>query len=486
MTEASTKLYAGLDLHANNTYCAVINHAGQPLFQQRLKNELPTIVQALQPYQPQLQAVAVESTFNWYWLVDGLQAAQFPVQLANPAKIQQYSGLKRTGDQSDALWLAEMLRLGILPTGYIYPHEQRAVRDMARRRMLVVQQATRTLLSLQSMVTRHTGQTVRGRGLEDWTLVELQEAFPAVASQETAAALLELLHEQRRIEQTLAKNVVARVKLDGAWERLLSLPGVGNILGRDDHAGDRADRALCQRGRLRLVLSSGGQPLRQQRHEEGREQPQERQQVSGVGVRGSGQLRGALQCEGASVAGAQDGADIARRGREGAGVQAGQSRVLRVARRCGVQRAEDVWIEIAAATASPSWGWFTTNGCDWERSPSSAVSRTEGPLFCLLREPTRVGRSERRRASQRIVRPNEWTRNGTEAFLAPGVYGVGRDASRTVSASRTRWVTAQNRTEEARRGRESAVGRTVKPSRKGRARKASVRELFVLIGTFYG
>jgi len=231
MIEASSKLYAGLDLHSNNTFCAVINQTGEAVFQKRLPNDLPSIAQALQPYQVPLQAVAVESTFNWYWLVDGLQAAGFPMQLANPAKIQQYSGLKRTGDPSDALWLAEMLRLGILPTGYIYPKEQRATRDMARRRMLVVQQATRTLLSLQSMVTRHTGQTVRGRGLEDLTLAEIREAFPAVASQETAAALLELLHEQRRIEQTLAKNVVARVKLDGAWKRLLSLPGVGNILG---------------------------------------------------------------------------------------------------------------------------------------------------------------------------------------------------------------------------------------------------------------
>ncbi len=230
-TEASVKLYAGLDLHASNTFCAVINQAGQSVFQQRLRNELPTIVQALQPYQPQLQAVTVESTFNWYWLVDGLQATGFPVRLANPAKIQQSSGLKRTDDQSDACWLAEMLRLGILPTGYIYPKEQRAVRDMARRRMLVVQQATRTLLSLPSMVTRHTGQTVRGRGLEDWTLVELREAFPEAAAQETAAALLELLREQRRIQQALEKNVLARAKLAGVWERLLSLPGVGHILG---------------------------------------------------------------------------------------------------------------------------------------------------------------------------------------------------------------------------------------------------------------
>jgi hypothetical protein len=84
-TEASTKLYAGLDLHANNTFCAVINPAGQPIFQQRLRNELAVICHALQPYQPQLQAVAVESTFNWYWLVDGLQAAHLPVQLAKAA-----------------------------------------------------------------------------------------------------------------------------------------------------------------------------------------------------------------------------------------------------------------------------------------------------------------------------------------------------------------------------------------------------------------
>jgi transposase len=230
-TEAVTKFYAGLDLHANNTFCTVINHAGQAVFQKRLANDLPMITQALRPFQPQLHAVAVESTFNWYWLVDGLQAAQFPVQLANPAKIQQYSGLKRTGDSSDALWLAEMLRLGILPTGYIYPKQQRAVRDMARRRMLVVQQATCLLLSLQSMVTRHTGLTVPGRGVEDWTLVELRGAFPEAADRETAEALLELLREQRRVQRALEKKLLAQVKLEGAWERLLSLPGVGNILG---------------------------------------------------------------------------------------------------------------------------------------------------------------------------------------------------------------------------------------------------------------
>jgi hypothetical protein len=33
-----------------------------------------------------LLGVVVESTYNWYWLVDGLKAAGFEVKLANPVR----------------------------------------------------------------------------------------------------------------------------------------------------------------------------------------------------------------------------------------------------------------------------------------------------------------------------------------------------------------------------------------------------------------
>jgi transposase len=174
----------------------------------------------------------VESTYNWYWLVDGLQAADYPVRLANPAKMQQYSGLKRTDDQSDALWIAEMLRLGILPEGYIYPKAERPVRDMLRRRMLVVRQATQTLLSLQSMVTRHTGQSVSAAKLQDWTLKEVRDTFVDAYSQPRhPMSGLELLGEQRRIQHSLEKQVLAVAKPTGPFQRLLTIPGIGNILG---------------------------------------------------------------------------------------------------------------------------------------------------------------------------------------------------------------------------------------------------------------
>ena len=72
----------------------------------------------------------VESTDNWYWLVDGLLEAGYGVHLANPAAMQPYNGLKYTDDRSDARWLAHVLRLGVLPEGDISPKAERAVRDI--------------------------------------------------------------------------------------------------------------------------------------------------------------------------------------------------------------------------------------------------------------------------------------------------------------------------------------------------------------------
>jgi len=110
----------------------------------------------LEPYREQLQGVVVESTFNWYWLVDGLEDAGFNVTLANPAAMKQYEGLKFTDDKRDAVWLANSLRLGLLEhaQGYIYPREQRQVRDMLRKLVQLVQQRTAHILSIHEAGVR--------------------------------------------------------------------------------------------------------------------------------------------------------------------------------------------------------------------------------------------------------------------------------------------------------------------------------------------
>ena len=126
------ELYAGIDLHSNNSVVCVLDEQDRTVFAKRPPNDLASIVDVLQACAGAMHGVAVESTYNWYWLVDGLQDAGFDVQLVNTAAVKQYNGLKYSGDFSDARHLAHLMRLGILPTGYIYlyPREGRDVRDL--------------------------------------------------------------------------------------------------------------------------------------------------------------------------------------------------------------------------------------------------------------------------------------------------------------------------------------------------------------------
>ena len=135
-------LYGGIDLHSNNDMISIIDAQDHLVCEKRLPNNLQSIQAHLDPYRSRLDGLVVESTYNWYWLVDGLAEHGYDVLLANTAAIQQYSGINYTNDASDARYLAQLLRLGILPEGYIYPPEQRSIRDLFRRRLLLVCQRT--------------------------------------------------------------------------------------------------------------------------------------------------------------------------------------------------------------------------------------------------------------------------------------------------------------------------------------------------------
>ncbi len=106
-------LFCGSDLHSNNSVVVVTDDADKVLYSKHLPYNLADICGALSPYLKELYGVVVESTFNWYWLVDGLIEAGHSVHLANTVAIKQYDGLKYRGDESDARHLAHILRLGL-------------------------------------------------------------------------------------------------------------------------------------------------------------------------------------------------------------------------------------------------------------------------------------------------------------------------------------------------------------------------------------
>ena len=231
MKRPKEKLIAGLDLHSNNVMIGVINQDGKRVTHRKLDCDLDAIVEFLQPLKPQLQSMAVESTFNWYWLVDGLRARGYPIDLANPAKIEQYSGLKHVNDTDDAFHLADLQRLNILPQGHVYDPELRPVRDLFRRRTKLVHQRTGLLLSFKSLYARTTGQALSLSEAKSLEPKEASKLYEHPANQLIAQVQAEHIGALDKSIARLEKAVLACAREIPIYEKLLSLPGVGRILG---------------------------------------------------------------------------------------------------------------------------------------------------------------------------------------------------------------------------------------------------------------
>jgi transposase len=222
------KLYGAIDLHSNNNVTVLIDEQDQVVYQKRLANDLPLMTQQLSGYRDWLQGIVVESTYNWYWLVDGLMDQGHRIHLANTAAIQQYEGLKYTDDQSDARWLAHLLRLGVLPEGYIYPKQERAVRDLLRKRL--VRQRTANLLSIENLFSRNTASSMSANRIKRLDSQQVEELVPNTDLALAIKANLSMLHCADEQIDTLEKTVTDRVKLKPEFRFLKTVPGIGPIL----------------------------------------------------------------------------------------------------------------------------------------------------------------------------------------------------------------------------------------------------------------
>ncbi len=249
-------LYCGIDLHASNSYVVVLDEADRVVVGQRLPNELVRIEAELAPHREELVGVAVESTFNWYWLVEGLMEAGYRLQLVNTTAVQQYSGLKFRDDRHDARWLAHLLRLGLLPTGYIYPRQDRAVRDLLRKRAHLVRQRTANYLSLHNLWIRNTGQRLRGNRLKGLGMGEIRGAIAGEERRLAMASTLAVLSVLEGQIDRLERAVLKRARRHESFERLLGICGVGKILamtilyetgdiGRFARVGDYVSYCRC-------------------------------------------------------------------------------------------------------------------------------------------------------------------------------------------------------------------------------------------------
>jgi transposase len=223
--------YCGIDLSARDCSLCVIDDQQVIVLEQKLPNDLGRIRQALEPYNNDAPLpVVVESTFNWYWLVDGLQSLGFDVCLAHTLGLQMITGAKVKTDRRDAYTLAKLLRVGVIPKAYIYPAETRPVRDLLRRRLQLVRRRAQEYSGLRHLLLRegileHSRNQIKEVEEEDLARWFEHPFVKLHASQE-----LERIRLDGEQLDELEAQILRQAKAQPAFKRLQSLPGVGVIL----------------------------------------------------------------------------------------------------------------------------------------------------------------------------------------------------------------------------------------------------------------
>lgn len=223
------RFYGGIDLGARFSQICVIDERIKVLVQKKVRNEWESISFLLDPFRENLKLV-VESTFNWYWLVDRLLDANYDICLAHSLGLAMISKAKVKTDKRDAFALAKLLKAEVIPKSYIYPKETRSVRDLLRRRLKLVNKRAeeygfinRSLLCLGLL--DHNRKDVQKLKREDFESLQMDPM-----------CMLHFTFQLERIElyskqiKELEDKILSEVKDNTEFKLLLTLPGIGNIL----------------------------------------------------------------------------------------------------------------------------------------------------------------------------------------------------------------------------------------------------------------
>lgn len=229
------KMYVGIDLHSNNNHVAILDERLESVFCRRLRNNLVEVLAHLEPYRSDIASIAVESTYNWYWLVDGLMVAGYDLRLVNTTKASDYHGMKYTDDRHDARWIARLMALGILPEGFIMPPDQRAVRDLLRKRSFMVRKLAAFINSLKCTFTRSTGLPITTDEIRRWTPEAVRDLIDDRTVAESIAVMLPVIRSMTSQIDAVERSVCNRVKETKVHQLLRTVPGLGPVLAMTIH-----------------------------------------------------------------------------------------------------------------------------------------------------------------------------------------------------------------------------------------------------------
>ena len=224
--------FCGIDLGAKRSQVCIIDNDQKVLVNRKVANDIEVIHRLIRPHGR--VPTVIESTFNWYWIVDGLQNRQVPVTLAHSLKLAAISSAKVKTDKRDALVLAQLLRANMIPTSYIYPAEQRPLRDLLRQRWDAVALRADEYRKMRGRLYREGITTVGSNEVRLMGAEEVHELIEHPLIRRQMMANIERVELLTRQIATFEKDLLAQVKMQTPLRQhflnLKTIPGIGDIL----------------------------------------------------------------------------------------------------------------------------------------------------------------------------------------------------------------------------------------------------------------
>ena len=268
MNTITPSRYVGIDLGAKRCQVSIIDADGNDLVNASVPSQIERIAAVMQHHAALPAPVAIEATFAWYWLADGLQDRNCDVHLVHAARCAAITTAKVKTDRRDAQTLAQLLRVGMLPEAYLYPRERRGLRDLARKRNAIVERHSGALRQLRCLLYREGHCDHNLEEAKDLDLADLPRYFPDPMVQYQAGAVIAELESLNAIRKSIEEELLTTVEEQPEHRLLRSIPGIGNILALviateiNDIKRFRSSQGFCSYCRVAPGIAQSGASVR--------------------------------------------------------------------------------------------------------------------------------------------------------------------------------------------------------------------------------
>jgi transposase len=219
----------GIDLHRRRSVIVRMDQAGKRLGTKRIDND-PMALAAEMTNAGEHPQVVLEATYGWYWAADVLQDVGAQVHLAHPLGVKGFAYRRVKNDVRDAADLADLLRMGRLPEGWIAPPAIRELREIVRHRAKLVAWRSALKASVHAVLAKqglHPHVTdLFGAGGRQW----LSNAPLDAAYRLRVNALLRLIDGLDFEITAVAGPLRAALADHAGFDAVQKVPGVGPVL----------------------------------------------------------------------------------------------------------------------------------------------------------------------------------------------------------------------------------------------------------------